>query len=72
MKKYKENDLKEGISLGLIEKHLRRLRISVDLSDNEVFQMFNDIHKYLQDTDAVNKFVYLITSCSREGIICIA
>lgn len=47
MKRYKENDLKEGISLGTIEKHLRRLRISVDLPDNEVFIMFNEIYKYL-------------------------
>jgi len=72
MLKFKELDFKSNVSLATVETYLRKLRLSKDLaSDQEVLTIFQTLNRYLQDEDAIYKFLFLLPS-SREGLVSIA
>ena len=72
MLKFKDQDFKANVSLATVETYLRKLRLSKDLaSDQELLTIFQTINRYLQDEDAVFKFLYLLPN-SREGLVCVA
>jgi len=65
-------DMKEGVSLGQVEKTLRKLRVAKEIQKNEdTLAMFQQINKFLQDEDSINKLIYLLPTCRGGGILSI-
>jgi len=64
-------DYKEGISVAQIEKMIRRLKVSKEISNLEAVTIYSQISKFLQDEDAVVKLLALLPH-SRDGLVTIA
>ncbi len=68
---FKDMEMRDNISLSLIESLIRRLRLSRDIKEPELLTIFQQIYRFLQDEDSVLKFLSLLP-LSRDGVLTIA
>ena len=54
-----------------MEKYVRRLKVSREISDHEVLTMFQQINRFLQDNDSMVKLLSMLPLC-RDGLVNIA